>query len=429
MTTPSRPDPAPATEPAAPPAPALEPAAPLAPPTRGPTIREAGRQAAERFRAGQPITPAEPVPVTPAAPAPEPQPIRARNPDGTFAAPPLPGAPVAPEPGTPAAAVEPAPDEPPAIDGGDGGATDGGEPATEPGLEEGIEVALPGRRPGEVETFVAPDQEAAEALRRLAKGYLRGEEVERHYAELDARQTNLDEVEQLIEVDPVGFVVDRVHPDHRAKIALQLIADPTVWDTVASEVEKLLNPQERRLVQAELKADRLTLRDQLRQSREETQGYRRNVAELRQALFAVVPNTLTNDQVEVFLRDAFSDIRQYADTHNLKKLDPAHLPIVLRERFEAWGVNPVEAARLIASRATRAAGGPPAPRAAAPSQPAPARRVTSADLTRGDQARRAVAAAAPAGAGAPPATIAAAPKGSTIRQATEHLRKIFRKPA
>lgn len=289
------------------------------------------------------------------------------------------------------------------------------ETGDDEGVEEeeadpAFEVELPGmdERGEQPITLTAPDQESYDRLNRLNNEAQVGREFRGREKDLDARHTELEQVEDMIQIDPVGFVSQFLPGEYHADIALQLLMEPNILAAVEDRLQArpepislsdvLTDPGSLRLLQAETARDRLT---QVRQFEQRVQG-RRAEAErfnsLKQAVTDLIPETVTGRQRDLLYRDALRDLhdRQTRNRqHNAAPLGVKDIPFVLRERFAAHGID-VFAAQAPAKKDGNGAG------PAAGKKRAPASR-TGAEYTAARTARRTAAAAAPAGAGAPAA--------------------------
>jgi hypothetical protein len=158
-----------------------------------------------------------------AAPAAEGTTEQPRNADGTFA--PKPTA----EGEQPAAG-----DPPPVADIATDGSENDGE--AEPKLfvlkgeeqrgETDLELDITGLPP-----------EAVERLERLAKQGMRAAEHKQAMQKVRTERADLDAVETEIRVDPEGFVLNRLAPATRQKIAETLLLEN--WDALAPTIEQL----------------------------------------------------------------------------------------------------------------------------------------------------------------------------------------------
>src|SRR5574341_300930 len=139
-------------------------------------------------------------------------------------------------------------------------------------------VEIPRRRQGDEPIKLAvEDKETAERLRQAINGGLRRDElkrrmeaVERQRRELEGiidslprdpvhfyrRKVELDLLEQRLEIDPIGFLVERVKPEIQVGLAKHLLAVPEVFAAVSQEIEDWRDETVRAQRLADLRAKR-----------------------------------------------------------------------------------------------------------------------------------------------------------------------------
>lgn len=120
-------------------------------------------------------------------------------------------------------------------------------------------VAIPGRRPDDAPiNLVVPDQEVADRVRQVVRSGVRRDDyhramtaLERQREELQEtidslprdpvdfyrRKLELDRVEQRLETDPIGFLLERVRPEIQVDLAKHLLSVPEVLAAVQRELE------------------------------------------------------------------------------------------------------------------------------------------------------------------------------------------------
>jgi hypothetical protein len=313
-----------------------------------------------------------------------------------------------------------------------------GEAQEEIDEEEGpVEIDLPGRRPGEtVKMQFMPEE--VEEIQRLVKGYKRGEQVEAERAELNAREQQLADWQEAVELDPASAVARTLgnDPDALEHLALTILADPKMWLRVSQKVLAWDDPDRYELDAAKLQVEAANRRDEMRELAQERRVVDRNLSQVQASVAALIPSEgMSEDQAGTFYRDALRDLKEHADRYNLLTLDVRDIPLILASsgRLRAHGINPTDAAERIQEalsgtrRESRPAGGKPrtngAPAPAKEDSPPPAKR--GKDFATGSQ-RRKVAAAAPAGAGSP-STALTPPPGQTIEERTAWHRERMQK--
>jgi hypothetical protein len=245
----------------------------------------------------------------------------------------------------------------------------------------------------------------------LKNGYQDGLRIKAAQDEIQADREQLEQVEDMIGTDPVGFVMDRMAEQHRAAIALQLLFDPKVFEQVQTYLQEksgpdkpltlsdiLEDPNELRVWRAEMKAERGTLERTLRQTTETRKAERSMAQVVAKEVYRLIPETITGPKREMLFRDALRDIQERGRMLNLKHLDGKMVALIVADRFREHGIDVADA--LLRN-------GQPGAEPAAPGKPAaPAPKPmgkTAAELQAASAARRAAAAPAPAGAGAPDA--------------------------
>lgn len=426
-------------------------------PARTP-VADAIAAARERLSAGQSAFNAPaPVPndvpadagavVDPAAgaePAPEPEPVagvtwdattnRFRGTDGRFVNPdgsPLEGADAG---GAPIAPAAPAGTDAPVA------GAEGEE------LGDGIVVEIPNRFPGQAPLPIAVSDEAtAERLRQLVNGYRRTEELSAQQAEVARTREEIDDFRTALEVDPIGIVLGGTPPEQRMTLAMALLTQNDVWESLQAPVdvgngqqvpliEYLGDPTGRRLAAAQVEIDRRDARDLAQQRITSRRESVRTARTVEQAVRTIAPETLSDDAREVFVEDAIADVIAHLKRTRQSAIHPHDIAPLLARRLAVHGMSVDDAARrLIEASAPRDSAGRAASPTARPAsraavvpgrQPTPAGGRTPEQLRANADARRAVAAQAPAGAGAPTgATLARPPQGSGVREAIAHARQ------
>jgi hypothetical protein len=312
----------------------------------------------------------------------------------------------------PATGADAAPGKKPAEEKpeGDGAGAEGA------GEEPTWEVTLPGLKERSEQDIVltAPDQETFDRVNRMSNEAEIGREVKTHQANIERAQEELAEFEDMISMDPVGFVTQHMPAQHRPLVALQLLLDPQNLGAVqayladratqlaatmgedgvpGSLAEILEDPRALRLLQSDMRAERGELEKQLRLQGEERKTLKVNAAKVREQIESLLPTEITGEQRTTLYRDVVRDVKETAARLKLKALKPEEVELLVVRRFAAYGLKPKAAA----------AGGPAPRNGAAPPSGAPDRTQgrSAAELQAASATRRAAAAAAPAGVGAP----------------------------
>lgn len=343
--------------------------------------------------------------------------------------------------------VDDRPGEVPALEGPEGQETPAAEAAEGEQPPEGEEqppegsqeaaaddltVLLPGREGDEEYEFVVESPEAADRLRQLKNGYMRGNAVREAEADIQAKLSEVENVRQSVTFDPAGFVAEilQTDPEFGAQqaehLVLYLLTQPDLYKRVGPKVAKLLSdPNEFRVVAAEQKAARLDARVEMQSRVEQDRAVRQNLSEIQATVGAMLPPNLPPEQQQVAYSDMLRDLKEYADRHDLQVIPVHEIPTLLARRLTALGVNPVEAATRAAQAAQHNATtavrhrSPGAIRPAAPTPAAPPAAPAAPPKPNGKRfvasaTKRREASVPPAGAGSPgPGTLG----GFTARKA------------
>lgn len=354
-------------------------------------------------------------------------------------------APPAEEPPAPPAGQEPEPPagDPPAPPAGDEPPPDPETPpAEEPPADEPIKVPLPPRRDGEapLELEVA-DQETAEALQRLVRQARSGSQVEQERAILSRQQQAVENLVADADVDPVGFMLDRMEGDVAPRVALQLLADDRIWDaevtlrgqrmTIREATRLMLDDEDRRgVIASHLEVERMKMRDELSVRRAERVAGQENARQVAAVVEATIPEDWPDERRESFLKGAFQSIGEHARRYGVQKMEPSAVLVLLAERLSLNGINPVEAATRVAQIGTQGQQrrGPASPPKSAPPAPVvppqkPVLRLTGQQRVEAESRRAALATVPGAGEGTPRTELKAPPAGSLLKDASAWARK------
>jgi len=249
-------------------------------------------------------------------------------------------------------------------------------------------------------TIDAPDQEVVNRLNRLNNEAAIGRQVKQERRAIERQFDQLEAVEDLITLDPAGFVLDRVDQVVRPDVAMHLLFEPGMLEAVQERLEQmgveggiaaaLESPETLRVLRAELKAGRLEMRETLREKADQRRTLRAAAARVSGQIDALIPEHIVGEQRDQLYEEARRDIVARAKKYGVQDLDAEDVALF---------VGRVLRQHEIAAVPARSAGdGKPA----TSRPPVPAAR-TGAQFTQGRDARQKAAAAAPAGAGAPAA--------------------------
>jgi hypothetical protein len=292
------------------------------------------------------------------------------------------------------------------------------QPPAAPAAPEGEQEPAGDEVPENVVTFtneagerIADDPALAAQLREVADLTLRGAEVEQALASLDEERAKILEQRALVQHNPVGFVLDTLagQPQQLEQLVMYLIAHPDVQQHLGERINKVLrDPNERRATFAEMEARRTQAAATVTSVVQEERAVAENLREVRAAVTAMLPATLSPEARDVVYRDMLADIADYADRRDLLTVPVTDLPTLLAARLRVIGVDPTQAAQRVLEASTssrrrvarfRGAGKPAAAAPARPAAPvppvAPAPRTGRAFVE--GQARRAAVGSMPGG--------------------------------
>lgn len=278
-------------------------------------------------------------------------------------------------------------------------------------------VKLPGmaeRGEDELEIEVS-DPAVAERLRRLANDGLRRAAYDEKIAAVEERETELRTAEELIEANPVGFVLGMMTPERQLEVAQALVTEH--FESLRPIVERFMEDE------AHVLREKVVLRDRTNNDRADAEG----VVARRQAARAImgaaqrlVPEDMDHGTASEFLKDAERDLVDAARSG--QAVTPDTVPQLLAKRIRMYGFSAGEMKGTAQSKTTAIAR-PVSDRAKAIAE----RKVQVADSQKRVQrvqAQRKVAKAVPGpGAGAATVRTPLVPKGASIEDASRILRE------
>lgn len=323
----------------------------------------------------------------------------------------------------PDAAADPKPgDTPPADAAADPAAP---KPADAPEMEV---VAIAGRRPEDPPFEIeVPKGEVAELLRQNVNNGIRGAEFDQMVTSLDAERLQVQQDQDRLEVDPVGYLTPTLAPPDRADVVLQMLADPDVLAEAAEKLAELLDPDSREDAIKDIQIKRLKSERGRAEMLRERSHIRRARNEIFDIITALTPPTLNEEQARLFQQDAINQVRAAVNASENGLINPLSVPKLLKPRLEMFGMTEqqiAEAVLALSQRGPRRGRRPlaPTPPPPPPTPAPPARvvaRVTPQQLEAGQQNRDKLR-APPPGAGAP-SPAREVPRGLTIEAAVEAL--------
>lgn len=283
-------------------------------------------------------------------------------------------------------------------------------PAAETEEHPELLVELPARHAdGEAVNIQFSDQETAELVRQAIRGGLRRDEFHKSMQSVQAQRDELDGLVQHLELDPVGFLAERVRPEIQTELARHLLSIPEVFAEVSREIEEWADPDRYARRQAELARDRSTRSRDTEREIARSREAREQGRIVRQAVETITPDGLDEADAQMFQDDCLADLANYVRQNpQVTRLRSEDIISIVERRLRHYGLSAESAlASLSSGQPIRR---PPAarrvPTAPAPRTPdADTARTTGATLRQASEQRRAVAAVPGAGAGARPTTI------------------------
>jgi hypothetical protein len=294
-----------------------------------------------------------------------------------------------------------------------------GAPAAEGEGTEGAEgegetpwvVTLPGlpERGEEPIELEAPDEETYNRLNRLANEAAIGRQVREERRALQAQRQELAQVEDMIALDPTGFILSRIPESVRTDVAMQLLFQPEVLAAIEKRLQEndavkeflgegdvsltaVLNDRlALRTLRAELEADRLRMQAKLREQLEQRRAVQAAAERIAAEVDRLIPPDITGERREQLFQDAIRDVRERLERLQVNEVDPHDVRLIVSERFRRLGIQPARIEN----------GGPEGGQAPGRAAASPSR--TGQQFVQARNAKRAAAATAPAGAGAPAA--------------------------
>lgn len=278
-------------------------------------------------------------------------------------------------------------------------------------------VKLPGieaRGESELEIEVS-DPAVAERLRRLANDGLRRAAYDEKVAAVEERETELRTAEELIEANPVGFVLGMMTPERQLEVAQALVTEH--FESLRPIVERFMEDE------AHVLREKVTLRDRTNSDRADAE----DIVARRQAARAImgaaqklVPEDTDHATASEFLRDAERDLVEAARSG--AQVTPDTVSQLLERRIRMYGFSG-ERNKGTANDKTLAVARPVSDRAKAIAE-RKAQAAESQKRVQRVQAQRKVAKAVPGpGAGAATVRTPLVPKGASIEEASKLLRE------
>jgi hypothetical protein len=222
---------------------------------------------------------------------------------------------------------------------------------------EGLTVMLEGleergEEPIEIE---APDEESFNRLNRLQNEAQIGRQVKQERRGVADLQRQLVEVEDMVALDPAGFVLSEHLPENvRTDVALHLLCAPGVIEAIEQRLgqhealqdvlgeyvgeesrlaEVLANPVAARLLRSEIEAGRYKMQGELRTQHESRKAMQANAREIIAEVDRLIPAHITGDQRRQLFQDAMIDVRDAAVRLKMTQMDPQDVQLIVGERL------------------------------------------------------------------------------------------------
>ncbi len=240
---------------------------------------------------------------------------------------------------------------------------------------------------------VAVEFEDAETAAQAQRAVMRRSEYDAAMADLERNLGELQQIDYFMERDPRGFMVNELTPERQIDVARGLLALPHVREALDA------NPPDPS--QAIEDAHRW----------QATQAQARHAAAIQQqarayrrAVESMLPASLPDEKAAMLLDDLLGDLAAYARQNPDRIPTREQLPEVLAERLKLYGVDPLKAARQLATGQQRTV------RAPTDRDAIDKARNTGAQFKARREALRSAAAVPGAGAGAQPTKLQPPPK-------------------
>lgn len=272
-------------------------------------------------------------------------------------------------------------------------------------------VAIPARREGDDDIEITvDDKNVAERLRQLKNAAMRGEQIREAQARIERDQAEIEDMENYIQTDPAGFIINNVPVDVVEVVALSLITEPEIWERVQPRLEQLSDPSELRLMQAELKTQRLEAEKVLQKRAEGRRHSKQQAKIILDGIEKMVPLTdgITESRRETIIGSVQRAVAAAVREKRLTSIDVGDLPLLASAALRQHGIDPMAAAAALQAGGEESEPGKKKPLAKK-------KQKTAKQLKTASEQRKKAAASSPAGTGAP----AAAPKlpaGQTIEE-------------
>lgn len=308
---------------------------------------------------------------------------------------------------------------------GEGEKAEAAKASEEKGEGDDITVELPGRNDGETVEFVVDDQDSADALLRLNKGYLRGEEMNAKEAKVQAAWDEIDEIKEGMATDAVSFIEKELSDvKDRAILVTSLLLDDKVWDAVQESMEDIADPERREVLTLKLDKQRRDVSDVATARLTQKRAAKAAVTKIGDNVRGLVPDGMDAERAVRFQVAAMSVAEDLVGKLKRFELTDSELTDALTKEglLDRFGIDLVAAPANGKKKAAGSKDGTGKPPAKKPAGKKPAAQSVDG-LKKASLRRRSVAGSASSGAGAPAATVKLT-KTTSVKDRIKEARKL-----
>lgn len=201
---------------------------------------------------------------------------------------------------------------------------------------ENVEVELEGLD-DDARAAVELLRERATVAEEMAQSYqqvrVQAEQNERDKLELQA-------IEDELRADPVGYVEERIAPEIRRDLVLQMLHDDDILSAVEDKLEEWLNDSSRREVDAaQRKVQRMELKQKAAAQRAAAQRNHEQAVAIYTTIESMIDPSWDRETQKLWVSDAINDVSAYVSRSKIDTLDPAQIPVVLKARMKQYGAK------------------------------------------------------------------------------------------
>lgn len=246
------------------------------------------------------------------------------------------------------------------------------------GQGSGVKVTLSGLGDkGESDIELEVDPEIAERLNRLKSDAGRTRALQRRASQLDQREAELQAHQQEMDVDPVGFHLNKMPKERQLEVAQALLVEHL--DDLMPVIDQLRDPSVRMGAMRQFRDGLRASQERLAQARTVSTAVR----EVLQATESLIPETADSETADQFIADARRDLADAAARG--EPVNRNTVKAVLARRLALYGFDAPKAS----------------PPGRSPAAPAPATPTVPTARPATDRAREFAAKARPAAAASP----------------------------